>query len=203
MAKKKKIDPIKIFKKHHGVLRTAEAMRLGIHPVILYKLRDQGVLECVSRGVFRLTDASDFSHPDLVLIAKKVPKAVICLISALSYYNITTQIPHFVYIALPRGTKLTHIEYPPTRTFYYSKKSYSSGVITIKSNGIPIRIYCLEKTLADCVKFRSKIGIGIVIEALKDAWENRAINIDKLLKYAKICRVEKILEPIIQTITQE
>ena len=110
--KSKKVDPIEVFRQHNGILRTAEAIKLGIHPTYLYRLRDAGILESLGRGVFRLASMPDFSEPDLVLATKRIPQLVICLISALSYYELTTQIPHFVYIALPRTSRLPQAGYP-------------------------------------------------------------------------------------------
>ena len=201
--RRKKVDPIEIFRRHNGILRTAEAIRLGIHPVYLYKLRDEGKLESLGRGVFRLASMPDFSEPDLVLVAKRIPQGVVCLISALSYYELTTQIPHFVYVALPKASRLPQVEYPPLRCFWYSKNAYEAGVEIISVNGFPVRIYSIEKTLADCLKFRQKIGMDVVLEALKEYWRQGKTDLDKLYDYAKICRVEKILQPIIETIVSQ
>jgi predicted transcriptional regulator of viral defense system len=196
----KKRDPIEIFRQHNGILRTAEAIKLGIHPVHLYKLRDEGILEQLGRGVFRLASMPDFSEPDLVLAAKRIPQGVVCLISALSYYELTTQIPHFVYIALPQASRSPQPSYPPLRCFWYSKTTYEAGVETILIDGVPVKIYNIEKTLADCLKFRQKIGMDIVLEALKEYWKRGQTDLDKLYDYAKICRVEKVLQPIIEAI---
>lgn len=201
--KTRKIDPIEIFRQHNGILRTAEAIKLGIHPLYLYRLRDEGILESLGRGVFRLASMPDFSQPDLVLVAKRIPSGVICLISALSYYELTTQIPHFVSIALPRTSRLPQIDYPPLRCFWYSKASYEAGLETVSINGALVNIYNIEKTLADCLKFRNKIGMDVVLEALREYWRKGKTNLDKLYDYAKICRVEKVLQPIIETITSE
>jgi predicted transcriptional regulator of viral defense system len=196
-AKEKAIE---LFKKNQGLLRTAEAMRLGIHPRIIYQLRDEGLLEQLAKGVYRLVEVPDFSEPDLVLVSKKIPQAVICLISALAYHEITTQIPHFVYIAIPTKSRQSRLNYPPIRYFHYSENVYNAGVETILIGGYPIKIFNIEKTLADCVKFRNKIGIDIVIEALKMYWRRKGTKIDKLYEYAKLNRVEKILQPIMETI---
>lgn len=201
--KSKKVDPIEVFRQHNGILRTAEAIRLGIHPTYLYRLRDAGILESLSRGVFRLASMPDFSEPDLVLATKRIPQGVICLISALSYYELTTQIPHFVYIALPRTSRLPQASYPPLRCFWYSKSAYEAGIETILVNGFPVKIYSIEKTLADCLKFRQKIGMDVVLEALKEYWRKGRTDLDKLYDYAKICRVEKVLQPIIETIVSQ
>ena len=164
---------------------------------------DQGLLEELARGVYRLTIISDFSEPDLVLISKKIPHGVICLISALAYYRITTQIPHFVYVAIPVKSRKPKLDYPPIRYFWYSDKVYRAGIETIDIEGCSVKIFDIEKTLADCVKFRNKIGMDVVIEALKMYWLEKKTNIDKLYKYAKINRVEKIIQPIMETIVSK
>lgn len=201
--KSRKVDPIEVFRRHNGILRTAEAIKLGIHPVYLYRLRDEGILESLGRGIFRLASMPDFAEPDLVLVAKKISQGVICLISALSYYELTTQIPHFVYVALPRDSRLPRSSYPPLRCFKYSECAYKAGVETISVSGFPVKIYSVEKTLADCLKFRQKIGMDIVLEALKEYWRKGRTDLDKLYHYAKICRVEKILQPIMETIVSQ
>ncbi len=197
------IDPIEIFRQHNGILRTAEAIKLGIHPVHLYQLRDAGALESLGRGVFRLASMPDFSEPDLVLVAKRIPQGVICLISALAYYELTTQIPHFVYVALPRTSRMPKPTYPPLRYFWYSQHAYEAGVETISISGFPVKIYDIEKTLADCLKFRQKIGMDVVLEAFKEYWRKGRTDLDKLYDYAKICRIEKVLQPIIETIVSQ
>lgn len=194
---------IKHFKNNQGLLRTTEAIRLGIHPRILYQLRDEGALEQLARGVYRLVEVPDFSEPDLVLVSKKIPQGIICLISALAYHEITTQIPHFVYIAIPNKARSSRLDYPPIRYFRYSEKVYNSGVETAFIGGYPVKIYNIEKTLADCIKFRNKIGMDVVIEALKLYWQRKGAQIDKLYEYAKINRVEKILQPIMETIVSQ
>lgn len=194
---------IQIFKENQGLLRTAEAIRLGIHPRTLYQLRNEGLLEQLAIGIYRLIEVPDFSEPDLVLVSKKIPHGVICLISALAYHEITTQIPHFVYVAIPTKARPSRLEYPPLRYFRYSEKVYSSGVETKLIGGYPIKIYNIEKTLADCVKFRNKIGMDVVIEALKMYWQRKGTKIDKLYEYSKINRVEKILQPIMETIVSQ
>lgn len=191
---------IKIFKKNQGLLRTAEAMRLGIHPRTLYQMRDEGLLEQLCKGVYRLTEVPDFAEPDLVLVSKRIPQAIICLISALAYHEITTQIPHFVYIAIPTKARQSSLDYPPIRHFHYSEKVYTAGVETILIGSYPVKIFNIEKTLADCIKFRNKIGMDVVIEALKMYWQRKGTQIDKLYEHAKINRVEKIFQPIMETI---
>ena len=189
-----------IFKQNYGLLRTAEAIHLGIHPRTLYQMRDQGLLEQLAKGIYRLIEIPDFSEPDLVLVSKKIPHGIICLISALAYYEITTQIPHFVYIAIPSKSRQSNLDYPPIRYFRYSEKVYNSGIENLL---IGVKIFNIEKTLADCIKFRNKIGMDVVIEALKMYWQSKNTNIERLYDYAKLNRVEKILQPIIETIVSQ
>src|SRR5271155_4356337 len=143
---------------------------------------------------------SESSLPDFIPIAKKVSQGVICLISALAFHEITTQIPHFVYVALPSHAHKPVISYPPMRYFWYNERLLSAGVQVHTIDGCTIKIFDVEKTLVDCVKFRNKIGMDVVLEALKMSWQSRKTNLDKLFEYAKLFRVEKILKPIMETI---
>ena len=116
-----------VFKKHGGILHTAEALRAGIHPGTLYTLRDSGVLEVVSRGVYRLADGSPLGNPDLVTVATRVPTGVICLISALAFHELTTQIPHEVHVALPRGAEEPRLTHPPIKTYRFAGEALYGG----------------------------------------------------------------------------
>ena len=191
---------IKVFRRHGGVLRTSEAIRLGIHPRTLYAMRDAGVLECLSRGLYRIADLPHLSNPDLVAVALKVPTGVICLISALAYHELTTQIPHEVYLALPRGAEPPRLDHPPIRIFWFTGKAFAEGIDTHKVDGVPVRIYGVEKTLTDCFKYRNKIGLDTAVEALKGYVSGRRIDIDKLMVYARICRVEKVMRPYLEAL---
>jgi len=178
----------------------SEAIKMGIHRRELYALRDRGDLEVISRGLYRLVDTPDPSLPDLIPVAKKIPYGVICLISALAFHEITTQIPHFVYVALPNHAHRPAISHPPMRYFWYNQKLLTTGVQKHSIDGCSIMIFDVEKTLIDCVKFRNKIGMDVVLEALKMYWQSRKTDLDKLFEYARLFRVEKILKPILETI---
>jgi len=134
----------KLFKKNQGLLRTAQATRLGIHPRIIYQLRDEGLLEQLAKGVYRSVEVSDFSEPDLVLVSKKIPQAVICLISALAYHEVTTQIPHFVYIAIPTKSRQSSLYYPPICCFHYLEKVYNADLETIIIGGYPVLSFVVK-----------------------------------------------------------
>jgi predicted transcriptional regulator of viral defense system len=156
-----------LFRKHGRMLRASEAIAIGIHPRTLNRLRDENRLVTVSRGLYRLADLPELSDPDLVSVATRIPQAVICLISALAFHEITTEIPHEVSIALPRTVKRPRLDYPPLRVFWFSGDALTEGIEEHKIDGVRVRIYGPEKTVADCFKFRNKIGLDVAIEALK------------------------------------
>jgi len=189
-----------IFRQHGGLLRTMEAIRLGVHPEVLYGMRDAGVLELVRRGLFRLVDSPPIGNPDLCLAAKKIPKGVICLVSALSFHDITTQIAHEVYIALEFGSRTPSLDRPPVRVFRFKGPAFDQGIEVREIDRIPVRIYSPEKTLADCFKHRNKIGLDVAIEALKLYKARKPVRVDLILRYARICRVEKIIRPYLEGI---
>lgn len=191
---------LEILRQRGGMIRRAEAPRAGIHPRTLYALRDQGLVESVTRGIYRLTSAPPLGNPDLVTVALRYPKAVICLISALDFHNLTTQIPHAVYIALPRGTELPRIHIPPVRTFWYGDAAYQAGIETHELDGVPVRVYCREKTIADCFRHRNQVGTEVLVEAIQDYLRQRPIDIGALHRYASICRVEKLMRPYLEAL---
>ena len=189
-----------IFKKHGGILRTAQALRAGIHPGTLYTMRDSGALEVVSRGVYRLANGPPLGNPDIVTVATRVPGGVICLISALAFYELTTQIPHAVHVALPRGAEEPRLDHPPIKTYRFTGEAFTEGVEAHELDGVSVRIYSPEKTLADCFKFRNQVGLDTVMEAVRFYRERRSIKVDDLMRYAGICRVKKIIRPYLEAI---
>src|SRR6185503_1293718 len=180
----------KIFEKHNGLLRVSEAIRLGIPEHIVYEMSEMGELIKEARGLYRLADSDPLGNPDLVQVSLLVPKGVICLISALYFYEITTQIPHSVYVALPQNAGRPRLAYPPLEVFWVTNALHSVGVDVYMLDGVKVKIYNLEKTIADCFKFRKRIGEEVALEALKDYVNRPNMNIHKLLEYAKINRVE-------------
>ena len=202
MKKKSKLElAIAIFQKAGGILTMSEAISLGMHRRELYSLRDKGTIEVVSKGLYRLIEMPEPSFPDFIPIAKKIPAGVICLISALAFHEITTQIPHFVYVALPSSAHKPIITYPPMRYFWFSEKLLTTGVEEHSLNEGTVKIFDIEKTIIDCVKFRNKIGMDVVLESLRMYWQSGKANLDKLLEYASLFRVKKILKPIMEAIT--
>ena len=189
---------VEIIRQMGGTIRTSEAIRKGVHPRELYALRDRGTLDQISRGVYRLAELATISSPDLVTVASRAPHAVICLISALSFHNLTTQVPHEVSIAIARGSRVPRIHYPPVAVHKFDPESFKAGIEEHSIDGVKVRIYSPEKTLADCFKFRNKIGMDVVLEALKLYKQRKKFNPGPLLKYARICRVEKVMKPYLE-----
>ena len=190
----------KIFLGNGGVLRTRDAIHEGIHPRTLYFMRDGGIVQALSRGLYRLSDLPPLGNPDIVTVALKVTKGVICLISALAYHEITTQIPHYIHVALPRGAEQPRIINPPVRTYWFSGRSFSEGIKKEEIDGVPVRIYSLEKTLADCFKYRNKIGLEVAIEALDLYHREKNVKVDEILRFARINRVENVMRPYLEAI---
>ena len=190
----------RIFSQVGGVMRTREAIRLGIHPRTLYAMRDEGDLERLSRGLYRLAEMPPLGNPDLATVALRVPKGVICLISALAFHDLTTQIPHYIYLALLRGAEAPRMEYPPLRLFWFSPEPFAEGIETHQMDSAPVRVYSAEKTLADCFKYRNKIGLDVAIEAIQLYFERKSIKVDKLMHYADVCRVRKVMRPYVEAL---
>lgn len=195
-----KESSIDIFRKHGGQLRMSEAIAHGITRYMLYTMKDKGIIEQVSRGVYRLAELPPISNPDLVTVSLRFPQSVICLVSALSYHHITTQIPHAVTMAVPRDSRVPLLEYPPIQVHRFSGDAYKAGVEHHTIDGATVRIYNPEKTLADCFKFRNKIGMDVFLEALKLYKSRQTFNVEKLLEYADVCRVKKMMIPYLEAI---
>lgn len=191
---------IQIFKKHNGLMRVAQAKKAGIHPEEILRLQKSGILNRINRGIYILKEHVDVSVTDYAIISLKIPKGVICLISALAFHEITDQIPHKINIALPKGYEKPRVQFPPVRFSWFSDKAYKEGIEEHSIDGFNIKVYSVEKTLADCFKMRNKYGKDIAIAALKEWSRMRKRDINKLLYYAKICRVENIMKPYLETI---
>jgi predicted transcriptional regulator of viral defense system len=193
-----KEDAIEIFRQNGGTLRMGEALKRGIPRSRLYALRDSGKLECLSRGLYRLQDLPEISDPDLVTVSARFSAGVLCLISALSFHDITTQIPHSLSLAVPRNTWCPEIDYPPVEYHQFSGKAYEAGIEIHKIDGVEVKVYNVEKTLVDCFKYRNKLGMDVVLEALKFYKEKKKFKVDKIMEYAQVCRVAKVMRPYLE-----
>lgn len=184
----------------HKVLRTSELLQQGVHPRILYALRDSGRIQQLGRGLYILSDHSPLAHPDFVIVASKVPQAVICLISALAYHELTTQIPHTVSIALPAFSHPPRLAYPPLSVYRFSEPALSAGVEIHVLDEVQVRIYTAEKSIADLFKFRHRLGLDVALEALKSYLARPTRDVNQLLHYAAICRVTKVIQPYLEAL---
>lgn len=189
-----------IFAAHEGVMRTGEALDAGIHRRTLYSMRDSGKLEVLSRGVFVLASAPLPESPDVAAVMRRVPKAVLCLVSALEYHRIGTQIPNAVQIALPRNVTPPKLSYPRVQVFNMSDTTFRAGVEVHAMAGTRIRVFSVAKTVADCFKYRNKIGLDVAIEALQETIRCRRATPAQVMRYAKIDRMEQVLRPYVQAL---
>lgn len=189
-----------IFQRHRGILRTSEALKLGLHPRTLYTMRDKGMLEQLSRGLYRLREAQSFENPDLAMIALNIPKAVICLVSALAFHELTTVVPSAVDIAIHHKARQPTLDYPPIRVFWFSGSAFHEGVETFMIDELPIRVFEPAKSIADSFKYRNQIGLDIALEALKLYRQRRDFSVKKLLYYARICRISKLMQRYLEVL---
>lgn len=188
----------RVFQSHGGILRTGEALAGGIHPRTLYEMRDRGEVEPLARGVYRLADLPPLADPDLATVAKRIPNAVVCLVSALALHKLTTQIPHAVHIAIRRTARIPALTHPPLRVYRFGDATFSAGIETCRIGNESVRVYSPEKTLADCFKYRNRIGLDVVLEALKTYRQRRRKDFAKVLDYARLCRVERVIRPYLE-----
>ncbi len=195
-----KTEQILELARNSGVVTTAEVGSHGIHHEYLRRMCASGELVRVGRGLYSLPDADATAHHGLVQAARAVPKGVICLLSALRFHEIGTQVPHEVWIALDRRAARPQAEHPKMRIVRFSGEALSEGVDEHTIEGVPVRIYGPAKTVADCFKYRNKIGIDVALEALRDVLSSRICSTDDLWKYAKVCRVTRTIRPYMEAI---
>ncbi|VGO20863.1 type IV toxin-antitoxin system AbiEi family antitoxin domain-containing protein [Pontiella sulfatireligans] len=184
--------------KQKGLISANDVEEAGISRNYLYTLCSKGLLRKTAQGIYSLPDADFSEHAAIAETAKRVPRAVVCLISALSFHGITTQLPHEVWIAVPRGAWSPRIEYPPLHLTYMSGEAYSFGIQENNISGVSVKVYSPSKTVADCFKFRSTVGLDVAIEALRETWRSRRASMDELMEAAMICRVSKVMRPYLE-----
>ena len=183
-----------------GWLRASDLAGVGVPRVVLTRMTASGQLERAARGLYRLPDTLGSEHEGLTTIAAKVPQAVICLLSALQFHGLTTQLPRQVWIAMPRGSHTPRIDHPPIRMVQFTGEAYSEGIGIHLRDQVPLRVYSVAKTVADCFKHRNKIGLDVALEALKDAREQKKASADDLWRYAKVCRVANVMRPYLEAL---
>jgi len=189
---------VDFFEKNSGIARFSAILKAGFHPDSLKNLEREKKVEKIARGIYRLANYDFGEYPDFVIASLQAPRGVICLVSALFFHEATEEIPKYVEIAIPRGNHANRIKYPPVRFYRFDPKAWEAGIEEHKIKGYKIKVYNLAKTIADCFKFRNKIGIDVVRESLKVAIAEKNIKPNEIMKYAKICRVDSIIKPILE-----
>jgi len=183
-----------------GMFTAGEAARQGIHSQALTRLVREGTVERISRGQYRLSDLPLTEHHTLAVVARSVPECVVCLLSALSFHDVTTQLPHEVWIAIHRRARQPSLRYPPLRVVRFSGKAFAEGIETHRVEGQRVRVYSVAKTLADLFKYRNKVGLDVALEALREAWRERRFTMDEMDRFARVCRVERVMKPYLEAL---
>lgn len=184
-----------------GLIRPRDLEPLGLPRVTLTRLIRQGALTRVARGLYALPNRSISEHTALAEVARKHPQAIVCLLSALRFHELTTQSPFEVWLAIPNKARAPRIDYPPLRIVRFSGPLLAEGVEERPIDGVQVRITGVAKTVADCFKYRNKIGLDVALEALREAWKGRRASMDELWRFADRCRVAKVMRPYLESLT--
>lgn len=195
-----KLDKLAAAARPGGTFTSAETRCADISARTLARLCRAGKVTRISRGVYQITDAKDVASPDYAAIAKRVPLGVVCLLSALYHHDLTTEIPREICLAVNRNAAIPRIAYPRVRVFRMSAASFSAGIERKIVDGVKLQIYSAEKTIADCFKYRNRIGTEVAVEALKAYMGRRGRNLERVRKMAGVCRVEKIMRPYLESL---
>jgi len=182
------------------ILRAAEVEELGIHTQVLTRLVAEGALERVGPGRYRSPAASITENHGLALTAAVVPRGVVCLLSALVFHGLGTQNPTEVWLAIDRRSRVPRVQWPPLRIVRFSGRALTDGVEVHEIEGQKVHVYSLPKTIADCFKYRQKVGMDVALEALKDAWNHRRVRMADLDQFARVCRVQRVMRPYIEAL---
>jgi len=182
------------------IIRLCELEKIGIPRVVLTRLIRSGQLEKIARGLYCVPNKPVTENSNLITIAIKIPQAIFCLLTALQIHEITTQLPRQIWIAMPRGSHVPKLDYPPIKMIQCAANIYSIGVETIEYDNQIIRVYSPAKTVVDCFKYRNTIGLDVAIEALKEVRAQKKATADELWHFAKISRVTNVIRPYLEVI---
>jgi predicted transcriptional regulator of viral defense system len=184
-----------------GLIRSQDLDNIGVPRVVLARMVKRGLLTRLDRGLYAIPDRSISEHASLVEVSLKYPKAVICLLSALRFHGLTTQAPYEVWIAIPNKAHAPSMDYPALRIMRFSGEALTAGIDTHLVDGVDVKVTNVAKTVADCFKFRNKIGLDVALEALNEAWTAKRMTMDELWRYARVCRVANIIRPYLESLT--
>jgi len=183
-----------------GLIRPRDLTERGLPTVALTRLVRQGRLQRVGRGLYALPDRPVSEHNALAEVARKHPQAIVCLLSALRFHDLTTQSPFEVWLAIPNKARAPKMDYPPLRIVRFSGAALTRGVEDHVIDGVPVRVTGVARTVADCFKFRNKIGLDVALEALQEAWRAKRASMDELWRYATLCRVANVMRPYMESL---
>ncbi len=183
-----------------GLVRPCDLVLLGIPRVSLTRAVRRGQLERVGRGLYGLPGRQVSVHGSLAEVARRVPKGVVCLLSALRFHGLATQAPFEVWLAIENKSIAPKLDYPPLRIVRFSGAALTEGVEERDVDGVTVRVTGVAKTVADCFKYRNKIGLDVALEALREAWREKRMTSDDLWRYAKICRVANVMRPYLDSL---
>lgn len=196
-----RIEKISGLARETGIIRPRDLDEYGIPREYLRRLCDKGVLERQARGIYTLRDAELTEHHSLLQACKRVPKGVVCLLSALRFHGITTQSPFEIWMAIDRKARLPKVEGVQLRLVRFSGEALTEGIEQHRIEGVDVSVYCPAKTVADCFKYRNKIGLDVALEALRECRRERRCTMDDLWRYAKVCRVANIMRPYLEALS--
>jgi predicted transcriptional regulator of viral defense system len=183
-----------------GLLRPRDLDAHGIPRIYLQMAVARKLVERSGRGLYRLPNAEATEHLALIECAKRVPRGVVCLLSALQFHGLTTQLPPDLWLAIGEKAWRPRLDYPPLRVVYFSGKALTEGIETHTIQNVPVRVYNVAKTIADCFKYRNKVGLDVCIEALRDGWRQRKVTADDLWHFSKVCRVSNVMRPYLESV---
>lgn len=188
------------FARSQGLIRSCDLARQGIPRVSLTRAVRKGQLERIGRGLYGLPGRSISAHGSLAEVACRVPKGVVCLLSALRFHGLTTQAPFEVWLAIENKAVTPKLDYPPLRIVRFSGTAFTDGIEEHVVDGVTIHVTGVAKTVADCFKYRNKIGLDVALEALREAWHDKRMSSDEIWHYAKICRVANVMRPYLESL---
>lgn len=183
-----------------GLIRPCDLTPLGIPRVSLTRAVRRGQLERVGRGLYGVPGREVSAHGSLAEVARRVPKGVVCLLSALRFHNLTTQAPFEIWLAIENKAIAPKLDYPQIRIVRFSGAALTEGVEEHVVDGVTVRVTGVAKTVADCFKYRNKIGLDVALEALRDAWREKRMTSDDIWRYAKVCRVANVMRPYLESL---
>lgn len=196
-----KNHPVVKLARNKGLFRARDAARDGVSPTELKQLVETYQIKKLGRGIYSASDRQETAHDHMAEIAIRYPNAVFCLLTALQIHGLTSQAPHEVWVAIAPKARAPQLTYPPVRVVRFSGDALTSGIEQVSMDGaVQIPVTSVGKTVADCFKFRNKIGLDVALEALREAWRSKKTTMDELWEYAQVCRVHNVMRPYLESL---